>query len=306
MSSPLDEFYKNFPLTFVDCNLSEQHLAKLPSCINEARDQILHRSWNRPDSEEAEIGNCIAKHIYLHATGNFGYEENINNDPNQSINELIAAHRISETSCGLVSDIDISQRSELIRLNSVPEIKEKIDDFDFKNNSFHEILRFCYSHGMYVGHDIEIEELKSMARWILQNEFDGVTFDHFSTLMQQSIDMSVLAQYAAKMGPDHDEESKNRLNNLTDKALSITLQMEKQNSIIQHEAGLLLNASNEAVERKPISDFQAKVLHSHIQSQMQIEDKIEKGAQVHTSSSSNSQLASQNQDDAAVNSNDNS
>ena len=295
MSTTLDEFYHNFPLIFIGRDLSKQQVSNFSSSINDVRDQILQKTWNFANTKKPDPAYCTNQ-LYLYATGNFSYETKSDDDPCQTVRSLKNTHQISESSCGFVSDIDITQRREIIKINT---------NSDLNDASFHEIFRFCFSHGMYIGHDIDIEELKSMARWIIRNENDGVTFSHFSTLMQQAIDMSVLAQYAADIGPESDSESRERLNQLSDQALSITIDMENQSSYSLHEAGLLLSAANEISERKPISEFQSKVLHLHTESQMQIEEKIEKGSQLHTHSNSSNQTSQNNSQNQEENSNDN-
>lgn len=290
MSSQLDEFYRNFPLTFVGRDPQKHQFSNLPSSVNEARDQILRKSWNCGNPKKIDRQAQCANQFYLYATGNFRNETTVDDDPSQKVRLLENTHRINESSCGFISDIDIKQRREII----------KMSNNDLENASFHEIFRFCFAHGMYIGHDIDLEELKSMARWIIRNENDGVTFAHFSSLMQQAIDMSVLAQYAPQIGPESDSETREHLDQLSDQALSATMDMEKQSSFALHEAGLLLRAANEVCERKPIADFQSKVLHSHIESQMKIEEKIEKGSLSHSNSSNQqSQPNSQNQEENA-------
>ena len=263
----MDEFYHNHPLTFLGRDPSKVQLTNLPSSIAEARTQILKGSWDNPETDLDEKAVCFAEQLYLFATGNYTFPSQYVTDRSISrseIRRLIESKRINKSNCGLISDLETKKRLDVL----------SGDELD--KSSIHELSRFCFSPGMYIGHDMELHELKAMAQWIIRNENDGVTFSNFSGMMQQAIDMSVFAQYAANLGPESDPTCRSRLSNLADKNIALTDKMNEKMSDIQHRTGLLFKAAEEAAERKPVSDFQARVLRSHAEYQMQNEGRMEK------------------------------
>ena len=261
MSNLLDNFYQNYPLTFLGRDPEKQQLTNLPNSLRDSKNSILNNDWDRCEKEETRLGIQCAQQIYLFATGNYDYTTQINGEPGEEIESLIKSGRINDHTFGFIHEISHKSRSNAVRLK--PEDVDKVSN--------HKLTQFCYAQGMFPGHDTETHELRSMASWVIKNSRDGVNFSHFSTMMQQAIDLSVFAQHINLL--NHDQNSSKSLREFSQNGISQTQKIQKQQNELLTEAGTLLNYATESIDRMNISDFQAKVLKYHLQYQAETPDK---------------------------------
>lgn len=245
----LNTFYQNYPLLFVGRNPRNQCLVNTPHNMNMTRDLILRRNWE-DEYGETEFGIKCTEQLYLCATGNYEQPTVFSENPSDDIQELIFSHQVSERSYGFVKEILPSRRRDFIQLATE----------DVENASVHQLMKFCYAHGMHITYDAEIEELRRMSKWILRNESDDVSFDHMSVLMQQAIDLSVLAQCTEKFSQK--SSMSERLDQLSSAGIEATKEMIGIEAEAQQDAAELQLAAQDANERRTMDEFQMRVLRS--------------------------------------------
>jgi hypothetical protein len=112
---------------------------------------------------------------------------------------------------------------------------------------------------MRVGHDTRRVELAACAKWIIGNETDGVSLRALPALMQHAIDLAVLAQHVGQFDAprgvgDVGEEVR--------RGMDASAGMAEMMNGARKEVAALGEAAIEAGKRKPIAEFQHKVLNA--------------------------------------------
>jgi hypothetical protein len=121
---------------------------------------------------------------YLIATSNFDSPVQFDNSPEDAFADLEASGRVSRDCFGFLRELDPDRASDITSLAKA----------DVERASLHKLMRFCVAHGVRVGHDTRRAELAGLVRWIIGNESDGVSLRTMPAMMQQAIDLAVLAQ----------------------------------------------------------------------------------------------------------------
>ncbi|EAY22957.1 hypothetical protein TVAG_077040 [Trichomonas vaginalis G3] len=223
----LDNFFNNFRLTFVGRDLNEPLIQSSPASLTEARAQILKKQQKQTAEEDPYLLGIQT--LYLNAIG----EMNEYSEPKQAatakINELFQNNLISPNSYGFLNEMEENSRSARVK---IPENKINVQ-------TYQELYRFCYAHGIHPTHDITLDELQRMTEWISKNEIDHVAYTKMPEFMQQAIDLSVIAQNVDKLSKslaqdtrlteiirNHVNESEEKLD-LTNKSLTDIAQLNQ-------------------------------------------------------------------------------
>lgn len=146
-----------------------------------------------------------------------------------------------------------------------PEEKVELDIDDLPSAPTQDLMRFCVEHHLQVGHDTERDELLQMAKWVINNEADGVLFSTISSMMQQAIDLSVLPQHTMRMESGTAEPKS--FSSFIEKSLCSAEKMTSTMAASRREAGELTMAAINGAQDKIVAEFQRKVVETYIASQ---------------------------------------
>ena len=243
--SGLDRFFEDFPLPFLSRDPSKQRLEKCPETLSALRDGFLTRDWT-PTTPEEELGLACVSEIYLIATGNFEGPAILHESPHDEIESLKQSHRLARSSFGFIKEGEPDHVK--LTLDEVPDA------------SAHRLLQFCVARGVQVGHDTERDELCEMARWIISNENDGVSFKNMLAMMQQAIDLSVLAQQTGRLEGSTGGDAV--IERLVRKGVDLSARMRQEIGAARREGADLVVTAQDAAKSKATAEFQAKVLQT--------------------------------------------
>lgn len=252
--SGLDRFFQDHPLPFLSRDPSQQRLDKCPETLTSLRESLLTRDWS-PTTPEEELGISCANEIYLMATGNFEGPGIFSESPRDEVAALKQSHRLCRSSFGFLKEFDPESLTEAVKLglNEIPTA------------SLHRLLQFCVSRGVHVGHDTERDELCEIARWIINSENDGVSFKNLLLMMQQAIDLAVLAQHTPQLEGSVDGDAV--LERLARRGVEVSQEMRRIVGEVRHEGAALVGTAQDAGQAKATAEFQAKVLHAIVSAQ---------------------------------------
>lgn len=255
--SGLDRFYEDHPLPFLARNPSRQRLERLPDSLAALREGLLTHDW-APTTPEEDLGLACVSEIYLIATGNFDGPAILSDSPLDDIESLKQTHRMSRSSFGFTKELE--PESVKLSLDEVPDA------------SAHRLLQFCLSRGLHGGHDTERDELCEMARWIINSESDGVQFKNLLGMMQQAIDLSVLAQHTERLESSPGGDAV--LERLVRKGVDVTRDMRQRIGESRRDGADLVVTAQDAVQSKATAEFQAKVLQALGAAQARAEEPL--------------------------------
>ena len=139
----IDNFLNNFPLSFVSRDPLEQKVTNCPSSLTEAKTFIL----SNPNLSEKDPSNFTLYSLYLCSIGEFSNSLDFPINLKTTINDLIKKDLISINNYGFINEMDSNSRRNRVIIN-----EEKIEQY-----SFHQLFRFCFSHGIHITHDISYE-----------------------------------------------------------------------------------------------------------------------------------------------------
>jgi hypothetical protein len=157
VTSGLESFYSDHPLTFLSRNTTAQKLTNLPPTLTHLRDFLRSSPPSQSLTPEQNFANWSLTQLYRKATGNF--------DSSDSSDSSFSFSSSSGDSFGFLKELNPEHSIESVSLT-----KE-----DLETASLHKIMRFCVAHGVGVGHDTTRTELLAMATWILNTEVDNVS-----------------------------------------------------------------------------------------------------------------------------------
>lgn len=183
----IDRFFSNFPLTFINRDPQEQKITNIPSSLKESKIYILKNPAKKVESYH------VLQLLYLCAIGEFEDIKNLPENTSNIIKDLLKNNFINETEFGFIYELDKSRRKNRFKLGS---------EDDLKNASHHKLLRFCYSRGINPVHNVSTEELQKIAKWVLCNKGEDFSSEKLQEYLQNSIDLSVIAQNLDKMSDD--------------------------------------------------------------------------------------------------------
>ena len=247
--SGLDTFYEDYPLVFLGRDPSNQRLEKMPESLTSLRELLVTHDW-KPVTEEQQVGMRCVNELYLIATGNFEGPSVFTQAATKRVEGLKRSHRMSKSSYGFLKECDPDVLYDSIKL-TVDEVP---------NTSAHWLMQFCISKGVKVGHDTERNELCDIARWVIINENDGVSFKNMLEMMQQGIDLAVLGQHVERL--EHSQKGDEVIGRLARKGVDMSHQMKRELGEVQKQGAALVVTATEGAQAKATAEFQAKVLQT--------------------------------------------
>jgi len=191
----IDTFFTNFSLSFVSRDPNDQKISNCPSSMNEARMMLL---GNTKKNDSYDISTSILQTLYLCAIGEFMSPCDFPVSPSEKFAEIVNHQYISQNSFGFLNEMNIQDSRSRIHCK----------DSNAEGFPYYQLMRYCFSHGIQVTHDISLNELQRMVSWIIRNENDQVLYEKFPEFMQQAIDLSVVAQNTDRLSDSISQDSK--------------------------------------------------------------------------------------------------
>jgi hypothetical protein len=187
--------------------------------------------------------------LYLFATGNYDGLSAMGDYPDVLFTELKEQNRISRDCFGFLKEVPRDQIASVVSFARA----------DPPAAPLHKLMRFCFAHGVRIGHDTRRGELVSLAKKIIENEAEGVALTNAAAMMQQAIDLAVLGQnvemFRSAVPPPE-------LRRMTRVGTELSRAIEDDIDDARREVVALGEVSANIGHRKSVADFQHKVLYA--------------------------------------------
>lgn len=244
----LNQFYSDFPLTYLSRNLASTKYDNIPHTMLESKNLFIKADQLSKKDERDKNDKRLQIYMYLHILGQCHEYKKFKHHIKPVFKESLKNGTISSSRFGFISELDIKKRKEIVSIQN-----DKISTMRYQ-----ELRRFCFSRGIPISNNASHLELQSIAKWIERNEHDNINFERICVFMQQAIDLSVLAQNATRMIPQTPENYP--LSRMMKDVSISTKEMLKDGTELQTNAAKLNEITVNAIDAKYRTEFQERVI----------------------------------------------